>query len=242
MSSATPNSEARPLGVLFPGHSRQRTNRYRGGRYLGKPLKPLSTRHRNPNLRAEIAAPAPSTQQPSLRSLGRSWKARLYQHRLEQRFKDEPRGANLGLVFDYRKKTKIPYKKDYFSGAIRPRCMMDDLYDGMDAKRLRREEENWRLKKAQLESEELDVINEEVNGEDSIVEPDAAASDSEFSDWVIITPKGKAKGPVRSLDPNQDEKPPNVGSNQDKEETQLAPETSKSSPCWLLSSEESEEE
>ncbi|KAI0839825.1 hypothetical protein F5Y06DRAFT_264716 [Hypoxylon sp. FL0890] len=239
-----PTPEDPPSGVIIAGHHGKRQFGYKAGRYCGKALKPLSPRHLDANLDKDVA-PAPSAQllsRAALRPCGQSWRARLYQHRLEKQFKDKPNGANLGLVWDYRKKMKIPYKKDHFSGAIRPRILMDDHYDKMTEERLRFERRMRRIRQSHLEAKQLNDIDQEVNGEKSIFKPDVTSSNYEDSDSEsdLDFPDIKAEEPTLSLDPSQNkESPPNVDSNGAKEQTQPDPESSELSD---LSSEISEEE
>ncbi|KAI0120539.1 hypothetical protein F4776DRAFT_240850 [Hypoxylon sp. NC0597] len=246
MPSVPTTPETAPSGTSTAGRHSTMKNKYRRGHYRGKQLESLPSQHRDPSLGSGFTPP-PSSPQPvcaPLRPHGRAWRERFYQHKLEQRFRNEPNGANLGLVYDYRKKMRLPYKKDRFSGAIRPRIMMDDFWDGMDDSKFRYEYRMWQIRKQQLEVKQLNDIDKEVNGVATMPEPDWASSDYEDYDSDLGFPEHKGKGSIRQLDPSQEDEELSSDVDSDKVKVKEEPRTPDqgSSPLSDLSSEISEEE
>ncbi|OTA62433.1 hypothetical protein K449DRAFT_395168 [Hypoxylon sp. EC38] len=249
MPSVSPKSETTPRGASIASHQGTMKNRYRGGRYRGRFLERLSSQHLDSNLGSGVTPPpSPQQQQPSwgpLRPHGRTWRARLHQHKLEQRFRDKPKGANLGLMYDYQKQKNVPYKKDRFSGAIRPRTMMDDLWDNMSEKRFHLQYRLWQTRKLQLEDKQMNDIDEEVNGLTTMPQPDWTSSDYEDYDSDLGFPEHKGTGSIRHLDPDLDKESPS-SSVEDSDKVKVKEESHTSvqgsSPLSDLSSEISEEE
>ncbi|KAI0011523.1 hypothetical protein F4779DRAFT_636995 [Xylariaceae sp. FL0662B] len=84
--------------------------------------------------------------------------------RLAEKYTHAPKGANIGLHWSSQKERHISYKKDHIHGHIRPRRMMDDLWDRMD--REERDERLARMRPANEEDEEDDEDDEEDDDDD----------------------------------------------------------------------------
>ncbi|KAI1416587.1 hypothetical protein F5Y13DRAFT_154319 [Hypoxylon sp. FL1857] len=211
MASHPPTPESiPPCGVSVADHS-GKGNKYRGGCYRGKQLERVSPRDLDANL-GKGCSPTPPMRWPSiekLRPAGRTWRELLHQHKLEKRFKYAPYGANLGLALDFKKKIMVPYKKDHFTGAIRPRIMMDDFFDGLSKPRLEFERQMRQRRKGHLEELQLKSIDKEVNGEtpkrESVFKPLSEMTSSDFEDWDSDSspPQTTGKESPHHVEPNE---------------------------------------
>ncbi|RYP29721.1 hypothetical protein DL767_006596 [Monosporascus sp. MG133] len=65
--------------------------------------------------------------------------------RVVAKYAAAPKGANLGLVWDETKQRHVAMKKDHFTGKIRPRTMLDDMWDSMSEKKLQEHAKRRRL-------------------------------------------------------------------------------------------------
>ncbi|RYP45262.1 hypothetical protein DL768_008378 [Monosporascus sp. mg162] len=67
--------------------------------------------------------------------------------RVAAKYAAAPKGTNLGLVWDETKQRHVVMKKDHFTGKIRPRTMLDDMWDSMSEKKLQEHAKRRRLNK-----------------------------------------------------------------------------------------------
>ncbi|RYP77505.1 hypothetical protein DL771_001078 [Monosporascus sp. 5C6A] len=67
------------------------------------------------------------------------------EQRVAAKYAAAPKGANLGLVWDETKQRHVVMKKDHFTGKIRPRTMLDDMWDNMSKKKLQEHVKRRRL-------------------------------------------------------------------------------------------------
>ncbi|KAL7622279.1 hypothetical protein AAE478_007783 [Parahypoxylon ruwenzoriense] len=87
---------------------------------------------------------------------------------LKRKARNAPNGANIGLLWDGSKGRYVAYKKDHFTGRIRPRVKTDDMWDSMSKEKL---EEHRRRRNFAKSRQPPDVNDEsETDGGDSRVE------------------------------------------------------------------------
>ncbi|RYP06544.1 hypothetical protein DL764_003089 [Monosporascus ibericus] len=65
--------------------------------------------------------------------------------RVAAKYAAASKGANLGLLWDETKQRHVAMKKDHFTGKIRPRTMIDDMWDSMSRKKLQEHAKRRRL-------------------------------------------------------------------------------------------------
>ncbi|RYP43073.1 hypothetical protein DL770_011867 [Monosporascus sp. CRB-9-2] len=68
-----------------------------------------------------------------------------HDERVAAKYAAAPKGANLGLAWDETKQRHVAMKKDHFTGKIRPRTMLDDMWDSMSEKKLQEHAKRRRL-------------------------------------------------------------------------------------------------
>ncbi|RYP13879.1 hypothetical protein DL765_006667 [Monosporascus sp. GIB2] len=70
-----------------------------------------------------------------------------YDEGVDAKYAAAPKGANLGLKWDETKRRHVAMKKDHFTGKVRARSMIDDMWDNMSKKKLEEHAKRRRLTK-----------------------------------------------------------------------------------------------
>ncbi|RYO86938.1 hypothetical protein DL766_005975 [Monosporascus sp. MC13-8B] len=68
--------------------------------------------------------------------------------RVDAKYAAAPKGANLGLKWDETKRRHVAMKKDHFTGKVRSRSMIDDMWDNMSKTKLEEHAKRRRLTKS----------------------------------------------------------------------------------------------
>ncbi|KAI1380325.1 hypothetical protein F4677DRAFT_256088 [Hypoxylon crocopeplum] len=128
----------------------------------GRTSEPVSNANERTNRnRDRSRSPAARETKRDTESYYQSRRKERMTERIGSAFRGAPKGTNLGL-FAYADEGKfVAYKKDHFTGLVRPRRMMDDLYDKMTDEKLEQHRQLFRADNDESDEADYDPDNDE---------------------------------------------------------------------------------